>query len=89
MKESIKKAIEGGYVTGFMYDKLAAIDPLHAWEILLLDPKWWQALGKSLNWGDGWGEMLNEEGWKHHWHRFIDHLAEGKDAESFFIELLK
>lgn len=27
------------------------------------------------------------ESWKYHWHRFIDHLAEGKDAESFFSNL--
>lgn len=30
-----------------------------------------------------------DEEWQMHWHRFIDHLAEGKDAESFFNELLK
>jgi hypothetical protein len=27
--------------------------------------------------------------YKAHWHRFIDHLAAGKDAESFFADLLK
>jgi hypothetical protein len=27
------------------------------------------------------------DAWLHHQHRFIDHLAEGKDAESFFAEL--
>lgn len=26
--------------------------------------------------------------WKTVWHRFIDHLAEGKDAEEFFSNLL-
>lgn len=26
--------------------------------------------------------------WIGHWHRFIDHLAEGKDAHSFFESLL-
>lgn len=26
--------------------------------------------------------------WKQSWHRFIDHLAEGKDADSFFPALL-
>ena len=25
----------------------------------------------------------------YHWHRFIDHLAEGRDADSFFANLLK
>ncbi len=28
-----------------------------------------------------------EDGWKIKWHRFIDHLADGKDAESFFENL--
>jgi hypothetical protein len=28
-----------------------------------------------------------EKYWKKFWHRFIDHLAEGKDAESFFQAL--
>lgn len=32
-------------------------------------------------------EDSNSE-WRYHWHRFIDHLAEGKDAESFFAALL-
>ncbi len=27
--------------------------------------------------------------WLNHWHRFIDHLAEGKDADGFFNEILK
>lgn len=27
--------------------------------------------------------------WQSYWHDFIDHLAEGKDADSFFNELLK
>ena len=27
--------------------------------------------------------------WRHYWHRLIDHLAEGKSAESFFEEILK
>lgn len=28
------------------------------------------------------------ENWKKKWHRFIDHLAEGKDPESFFSNLI-
>lgn len=27
--------------------------------------------------------------WVHYWHRLIGHLSEGRDAESFFINLLK
>jgi hypothetical protein len=25
--------------------------------------------------------------WRFHWHRFVDHLADGKDADSFFAAL--
>lgn len=31
-----------------------------------------------------WAEMEN---WEFEWHRFIDHLAEGKDIESFFATI--
>ena len=27
------------------------------------------------------------QAWLYHWHRFIDHLAEGKSAESFFEKM--
>ena len=27
--------------------------------------------------------------WAYHWHRFIDHLAEGKQIDDFFNDLLK
>jgi hypothetical protein len=57
----------------------------------LLDPLFWQALGKTEGWKGirYWYEYTNEiEPWIHEWHRFIDHLAEGKDAESFFTNLL-
>lgn len=32
-------------------------------------------------------QFLEQEGWDYHWHRFIDHLASGGDAESFFQSL--
>lgn len=65
----------------------------------LLDPLFWQALGKAR----GWKEYMYNDGiqsdrpdrqyaswtltWKHYWHCFIDHLAEGKSAEEFFATL--
>jgi hypothetical protein len=66
----------------------------------LLDPLFWQALGKAKGWSEkdfflpdceGCGmpqEQLNPW-WRHVWHCFIDHLAEGKSAEEFFDNLLK
>jgi hypothetical protein len=46
----------------------------------LHDPDFWKALVKARKWGD-------VNAWRFHWHRFIDHLADGKDAESFFAAL--
>lgn len=40
--------------------------------------------GKEMEHVPGWGATLT---WRYSWHRFIDHLASGKDAESFFAEL--
>lgn len=65
------------------------------WKVLS-DPLFWQALGKSLGWG--WVtpcEFGDHEAciecalWLCKWHDFIDHLAEGKDADDYFKELLK
>ena len=44
------------------------------------DRDFWQALATARKWDD-------PNAWRFHWHRFIDHLAEGKDAESFFATL--
>jgi hypothetical protein len=57
----------------------------------MLDRNFWQALGKARGWAEKgqfyWPNPKFVEGWVFHWHRFIDHLSEGKDAESFFISL--
>lgn len=74
---------------------------LVSYEMAALDPSFWQALGKARGWDYidpndcggcdtcfqhfGTGPHKNE--WKDNWHRFIDHLAEGADAESFFASL--
>lgn len=62
-------------------------------EIIFLDPLFWQALFKGNpdvevshgNWDD-MKTMTTESipQWKSQFHRFIDHLIEGKDAEEFF-----
>lgn len=55
------------------------------------DPLFWQALGKALGWGeltvsrDDWTQQPK---WLYEWHRFIDHLAFGKDTDSFFSALI-
>jgi hypothetical protein len=46
----------------------------------LQDPDFWKALATARKWED-------VNAWRFCWHRFIDHLADGKDAESFFADL--
>jgi hypothetical protein len=46
-----------------------------------LDRLFWRAVADARSWISG--------DWKAEWRRFIAHLAEGKDAESFFAEPLK
>ena len=98
IQQAIEKAIEGGYKGNKEF--LLKL-PEYAKSQIWLDPLFWQSLGKAMGWceyavciHDGkmncfeknhWAGYMGE--WKWHWHRFIDHLAEGKDAESFFETL--
>lgn len=86
MEKAIKKAIEGEYkiLRKTRMDNYLSSDVNKA----LLDPLFWQALGKAEGWDKhSWGGKV--ELWKFEWHRFTDHLASGKDINSFFEELLK
>lgn len=91
MKEGERPSNGDPKVNGWYYSKETFLDPL-----------FWQALGKSLGWANGglerkWfhqsGEVLSYQDklpkWRWIWSRFIDHLAEGKDADDYFKELLK
>jgi hypothetical protein len=109
MEKATNKARKAGYNR---FDKKEVI--LAKWENdkeecevnghFLLDPLFWQALGKAEGWINTPCNTAFLEGMSHrpkickdcnrtaamsHWHRFIDHLAEGKDADSFFNELFK
>lgn len=94
MEKAIKKAIEGGFEVGkSIYPFLEDGVLKRAFEDrCLLDPLFWQALGKA----EGWTKVLlssaNEETWQleweRNWHDFIDHLIEDKDINTFFEELL-
>lgn len=99
MKEAIQKAIIGGYgfrKTGKMFSEM--LDEEH-----LLDPEFWQCLGKALGFEpkkvpetgriyltSPYGYALDKQvnWWEYTMHRFIDHLAEGKDVDEFFKDLL-
>jgi|HubBroStandDraft_4_1064222.scaffolds.fasta_scaffold03118_5 hypothetical protein len=113
IEQAIKEAVEkGGYHEGyhlahfgdfgdelFAADKGARSIAVVVAEILL-DPSFWQALGKARGWKEKCADChkLSRscrceypsflDGEMYFWHRFIDHLAEGKDAESFFKTLV-
>lgn len=83
MEEAIKLAIEGGFKTKYLAEISDTLKPL-----------FWQSLGKALGWGRVYNPLagintnMRPDAWKDEWHRFIDHLIAGHDAESFFTELL-
>lgn len=97
MSEAIKLAIEKG---GYGLDKPREVSEAFLqsqyknWEAVVLDPLFWQALGKALGWEhptvarskDG---FVMYSGWLKYWHRFIDWLAEEKNPDDFFINLMK
>ncbi len=97
MEKAIKKAIEGGYATKCCQEFNSGSNHhlvLHEKEYFWCNPLFWQALGKAEGWDDDIKKLeltpiYYVPRWRREWHRFIDHLAEGKDAESFFNELLK
>ena len=68
-------------------------------EETLLDPRFWQALGRTLGWSEGCDLVIicvhGEEEcqhcrgyyWMYQWHRFIQALAHGNTLEAFFARL--
>lgn len=113
IKDSIEKAIEGGWthrdwqlsaasllrVTDhFVQSKTGNNDWHDIFEIesMLLDPKFWQALGKTLGWDSPTGretgtvsyqEATGEPYWLYRMHRMIDALADGKTIEEYIATL--
>jgi hypothetical protein len=107
MKNAIQKAIEGGYTVKNtdIEDKLLQQAMYH---VILLDPLFWQCLGKAMGWGNvcgdcetgilnkycksGWHDndttKVKEDMWKIYWHNFIDHIADGRDVDTFFNNLI-
>ncbi len=113
METAIKIAIENGWEISDFHKRMMEIehptDPyikINAIRIAshgalqegVLDPLFWQALGKGLGWEIKESVGRTPQGyrlkttrgvdWEIMWHRFIDHLAEGKDVDSFFTNLL-
>ncbi len=87
VQQAIREAAEKG---GYRYRswKVNDLEPNEGYNALQLralpehlhDPDFWKALAKARKWED-------VNAWRFHWHRFIDHLADGGDVESFFAAL--
>ncbi len=84
--QAIRDAAEkGGY--GYRWWKANDIEhnegynalPMRSLTEHLNDPNFWKALEKARSWQDSGA-------WLFHWHRFVDHIAFGKDVDSFFRE---
>jgi len=100
IEQAIKEAVDQGYQPNVeRYPEMEWISPLQIAMAMqadvFIDPAFWKALGKKRGWTTDddfkyWQKSVvewEEKYWKKFWHRFIDHLAEGKDAESFFQSL--
>lgn len=100
VEQAIEKAIEGGLVENTQWKLKSANRYWVIWvdgagaditiplEKYLLDPLFWQSLGKALGWKiENSSHQPYGIGWIYYWHRFVDFLAEGKSAEDFFKEL--
>jgi hypothetical protein len=93
---AIKKAIEGGFRDYTILDDWQ-IRRDYLIKVILVDPSFWQSLGKAMAWGkqktSSFDKEGNEEwyyftaGWRIEWHRFIDHLADDGTPEAFFEKL--
>src|SRR5437667_11438944 len=87
VKQAIREAAEKG---GYRYRswRVNDLEPNEGYNALQLralpehlhDPDFWKALATARKWED-------VNAWRFHWHRFIDHLADGGDVDSFFAAL--
>lgn len=87
MEQAIKLAQEGGWVDEW---EMSGLPKYAHYACCFRDPFFWQSLGKQ----QGWNELdkYRPEGntiWKKHWHSFIDHIAQGRDIDEFFNQLIK
>lgn len=102
IEQAIKEAVEkGGYKNPMpmegMGREMTGLERQALQNYCLLDPLFWQALGKARGWEGMSGTTLSGRcrvfdekflpEWAWNMHRFIDHLAAKKSAESFFQEL--
>ena len=99
IQQAIKKAIEGGWnhkdewFPEYESDSFLLLPSF--WRALGKAMGWnreyilnWREYKKAINQFEPDNLKTDISEWLYHWHRLIDHLAEGKDIESFFETLL-
>jgi hypothetical protein len=79
-QDAIKQAIEGGFVT----PKLSSALDLNAFAVSmsLLDPRFWQALGKARWWPYKSAEFIYE--WPHFANEWFEIRMSGGDEKKFW-----
>ena len=99
IEQAIKEAVDQGYQPNVeRYPEIKGISRLQIAMAMqadvFIDPAFWKALeqagldhGQRLQILAEVGRGMGRKVRKKFWHRFIDHLAEDKDAESFFQAL--
>jgi len=98
MEKAIKLAIAGGWQWKRNSNEIIEYK-IYAKEIdevdfndMLMDSKFWEGLGKSLNWSYEpvllFDHSYKDSELQYEWHKFIDHIIAGGTADDFFKELL-
>lgn len=106
-KQAVEKALEGGWMTfkgpveveiygngRVNFNSGGVITGINESGVVL-DPKFWQALGKALGWDDGEIERVGYADGRYPWmwqfiaHQFYDLILTGGDTNKFWEELLK
>lgn len=92
MNDAIKLSIKGGYNgenLPFDHNEWLLVDYIelndNAQQILILDPLFWQALGKALGWGIYTGQPPF---WKSQALRYFNLLLTGGNTEQWWKDLL-
>jgi len=91
MEKAIRFAVEGGFKLREIHLEETAWGAEMAYPHILLDPLFWQALGKQQGWIEGIDKYTGDSvcEWRSNVHSFIAHIMDGKDVDSFFNNLLK
>lgn len=90
IKTFIEKAIAGGWKSPERWHTYvdAVKDTVFNYHAILLDPLFWQAVGKTEGWPTKYYRPNPQSWpWRDNMHRMIDSLAEGKSIEEFLSTL--